>query len=417
MFYGPGRRPACGSRIGRFADLLNWLGGHPLSLRLLLPQLETTPAATLLDGLKDNVANLPPGFVGEGRLASLGASLKYSFDHMAPEMRDRLPALALFEGVADEDVLAILSQVQEVPARFAGVAKEEWSTALERLAGIGLLTSLGGGMYGLHPALPFYLMAEWRRMAGAWFASEQGAAEGALLRAYSAFGMWLMRQIREGTAEAAFRLIERQRRTMGRLLGFALSQQHYDEAQALMELFNEFWKARGLGPDARGWGDRCRKALEADDGTPPDLDGEVDALWLFAVSAEANRAIEAGQLDIAYATYDLIRQRLEDSSSESRDQRLAVVYHQLGTVAQHRGDLAAAEAWYRKALEIMAALGNRLNMAASYHQLGMVAQDRGDPAAGAAQAMGGSLGISGPGSRTRHRRDHSGRKHVAFSRH
>ena len=58
-----------------FADLLDWLDGHPLSLRLLLPQLETVSAATLLDGLKGNTANLPPGFVGEGRLASLGASL------------------------------------------------------------------------------------------------------------------------------------------------------------------------------------------------------------------------------------------------------------------------------------------------------------------------------------------------------
>ncbi len=364
-----------------FADLLNWLDGHPLSLRLLLPQLETVSAATLLDGLKGNTANLPPGFVGEGRLASLGASLKYSFDHLAPEMRDRLPALALFEGVADEAVLAILSAVKEVPMRFAGVAEEAWSTTLQRLAGIGLVTSLGGGMYGLHPALPFYLMAEWRRMAGEGFASEHGAAERALLSAYSAFGAWLMKQIQEGAADVAFSLIERQRRTMGRLLGFALSEKRYVEAQALMQPLNEFWNAHGLGPEAQGWVDRCRKALEVDDGTPADLDGNAGALWLFAVSAEANRAILAGQLDTAYATYDLLRQRLEASGAASRNQRLATSYHQLGMVALERGDLAAAEGWYRKALEIFEALGDRPGMGASYHQLGMVAQKRGDLAA------------------------------------
>ncbi len=361
-----------------FADLLNWLGGHPLSLRLLLPHLETIPAATLLDGLKGNIADLPPGFVGEGRLASLGASLKYSFDHVAPEMRDRLPALALFEGVADEDVLAILSKVKDVPARFAGVAKEEWSTALKRLAGIGLVTSLGGGMYGLHPALPFYLMAEWRRVAGAEFASEHDAAEGALLSAYSAFGGWLRHQIEEGSAETAFSLIERQRRTMGRLLGFALSQQRYGEAVALMEPLGEFWEARGLGPEAEGWVDRCRKALEAGDGTPPGLDGEVGALWLFAVGAEANRALEAGELDTAYATYDLIRQRLEGSGSASRDRHLAGTYHQLGRVAMNRGDLAAAEASYRKALKIFESLDDRPHIAMTYHQLGVALQLRGD---------------------------------------
>jgi tetratricopeptide (TPR) repeat protein len=60
---------------------------------------------------------------------------------------------------------------------------------------------------------------------------------------------------------------------------------------------------------------------------------------------------------------------------------MASSYHQLGMVAQDRGDLAAAEGWYRKSLEIEEALGNRPGMASSYHQLGMVAQDRGDLAA------------------------------------
>jgi DNA-binding CsgD family transcriptional regulator len=212
-------------------------------------------------------------------------------------MRERLPALALFEGVADEDVLASLSGVNTVPARFASVTKEVWSASLRRLADIGLLTALGGGTYGLHPALPPYLMAEWRRMAGEGFASEHGAAEAALLTAYSGFGSWLSQQIGGGSAEGAYSLIERQRRTMGRLLGFALSAQRYAEAQALMQPLDEFWDVRGLGAEARGWVDRCRKALEAADGAPPALDSAAGALWLFAVGAEANRAHRAGSIN------------------------------------------------------------------------------------------------------------------------
>jgi len=65
--------------------------------------------------------------------------------------------------------------------------------------------------------------------------------------------------------------LERQRRTMGRLLGFALSAKRYAEAQALMQPLNELWNVRGLSAEARGWVDRCRKALEAADGAPPDL--------------------------------------------------------------------------------------------------------------------------------------------------
>src|SRR5262249_7044382 len=164
-------------------------------------------------------------------------------------------------------------------------------------------------------------------------------------------------------------------------LGFALNEQRYDEAQELMQPLNEFWKTRGLGSEAQGWIDRCRKALDADDGTPPDFDSAAGALWLFAVGAEADRAIVARHLDVAYATYDLVRLRLEATASESRNRRLGVTYHQLGVVAQWRGDLAAAEGWYRKSLEINEALGNRSGIALSYHNLGAVAQDRGDRAA------------------------------------
>src|SRR5690348_13431547 len=51
-------------------------------LRLLLPQLERVSPGVLLEVLKGNTTALPTGFVGEGRLASLGVSLKYSFDHL-----------------------------------------------------------------------------------------------------------------------------------------------------------------------------------------------------------------------------------------------------------------------------------------------------------------------------------------------
>jgi hypothetical protein len=47
-------------------------------------------------------------------------------------------------------------------------------------------------------------------------------------------------------------LIEWQRRTMGRLLGSALSKKRYVEAQQLMQPLNDFWNVRGLGLEARG---------------------------------------------------------------------------------------------------------------------------------------------------------------------
>ncbi|MGW2836147.1 tetratricopeptide repeat protein, partial [Streptomyces sp. NPDC001286] len=53
-------------------------------------------------------------------------------------------------------------------------------------------------------------------------------------------------------------------------------------------------------------------------------------------------------------------------------------YHQLGMIAQERGDYQQAEERYRASLTISEELGNRAGIATSYHQLGMIAQERGD---------------------------------------
>jgi tetratricopeptide (TPR) repeat protein len=165
---------------------------------------------------------------------------------------------------------------------------------------------------------------------------------------------------------------------MGRLVGRALRQARYAEAQALLQPLNDYWDARGLTQEARGWVDRCRRATEGAEGRPPDLASEAGELWLFMVVAEANRSLRAGALDAAEAAYQLIRHNLEQSITVSNKLLLAVTYHQLGRVAQARGDLEQAEQWYRKALEIMEALGNRPGLARIYHQLGRVAQDVGE---------------------------------------
>jgi tetratricopeptide (TPR) repeat protein len=165
---------------------------------------------------------------------------------------------------------------------------------------------------------------------------------------------------------------------MGRLVGRALEQRQCAEAQALLQPLDDYWDARGLTQEARGWVDRCRKTIEGADGAPPDFASAAGALWLFMVVSEANRSLNAGALDSAEAAYQLIRRNLEQSAAGSQNRLLAVAYHQLGMVAQQRGALEQAEQWYRIALEIKEALKNQPGLARSYHQLGIVAYLRGE---------------------------------------
>ena len=56
---------------------------------------------------------------------------------------------------------------------------------------------------------------------------------------------------------------------------------------------------------------------------------------------------------------------------------MATGYHQLGTLAQVRGDYEEAERRYRQSLEIDERLGNQAGLATSYGQLGILQTERG----------------------------------------
>ena len=131
-------------------ELRQWLDGHPLSMRLVLPHLETADPKALLAGLQGTV-RLPGWDDGNGgRLTSLPASLGYSYAHLDPAYQRRLAAICLFRDTADADVLAFFSASDGVPQRFRGVSRETWGEVLDAAAGAGLLTGLGGGMYWIH---------------------------------------------------------------------------------------------------------------------------------------------------------------------------------------------------------------------------------------------------------------------------
>ncbi|QQM42200.1 tetratricopeptide repeat protein [Streptomyces liliifuscus] len=359
-----------------FGELMQWLDGHPLSMRLILPRLDSTAPRDLLAGLQGTTPLADAD--GGGRTTSLSASIAYSFTHLSAEDQHALTVVSLFHGVVDADVLGQFSTLPEVPEWYQGRTASEWAQVLERATEVGLLTSLGVGMYRIHPALPAYLTSSWQALAPGGHHELRTAAELALLDAYATFGGWLLQQVQGGDAQLAMVLIHLQRRTMGSLLGYALDHSLWDQAQGIAQPLDEYWDARGLVEEARAWVNRARVAMEDSDGNAPDLNSSAGALWLFLTGSQANRHVRAGQLDQAERTYrDILHAlRLQPATSKQRS-RLAVIYHQLGRVAQERGQLTEAEARCRQSLTIAEDLGDRPGMALSYHQLGVVAQDRG----------------------------------------
>jgi tetratricopeptide (TPR) repeat protein len=368
----PSAAPRRASRA--FGELMQWLNGHPLSMRLVLPHLGTTDPAVLLAGL-EGTAPLPGWDDGQGsRLTSLPASLGYSYAHLDPAHQRLLVAVCLFHDTADANVLGAFSATDGVPQRFQAVSRETWGEVLDAAAGSGLLTGLGG-LYRLHPALPAYLAARWRTEEGAGYDAQREAATRALLSAYAGFGSWLLRQIESGrNAGLSYTVIGLQQRTIGHLLGYALNRQFWGEAQAIAQPLTYYWDSRGLYAEAAAWTDRVRLATEDVDRSPPGLGSAAGALWLFIMGVSAQRLLNSGRLDAAERIYREVLAMLQAQPASPQQQwRLAVGYHQLAMVAQDRGRLDEAADWYARSLAIFDELGDRPRVAASYHQLGILA--------------------------------------------
>ncbi|UBU15048.1 tetratricopeptide repeat protein [Nonomuraea gerenzanensis] len=356
-----------------FAELMEWLDGHPLSMRLILPHLATTGPAALLAALR-GAAPLPGRDDGDRR-SSLTASIGYSFDRLPEADRRALTMVALFHGVVDANLLAWLSGISDVLQRVRGLTADDWTRVLDGAAAVGLLTRFADGMYRIHPALPAFLAQRWR--AEDSFAAEHAAAAGAMLQTCSALADFLLPQLSGRSAKAGVLLTRLHARNLTGMLAHAIEEKIWDRAQCIVQTLVEYWDIRGLSEETRGWTDRMRLALEGADGSPPGLDSDAGRCWAFVASAEATRSVLDERIGQAQERYTAILEHLERQPPGPYRQRLlSGVYHQLGVVAGERERWEEAERWHRTSLAMHEECGDRAGLAGCYHQLGRCAQEQ-----------------------------------------
>ncbi len=144
------------ARIDRagLTELMARLGGHPLSLLLVLPHLARhTPAQ-----LSDRFEALLPGFKqgqAEARNDSLAVSLEFSLRRLGPDSAARLPDLAVFVGGALEMHLLMITEMAE--ADWLPLRGELEQAALLRLEPI---PNIASPFLRFHPTLLPYLAAK-----------------------------------------------------------------------------------------------------------------------------------------------------------------------------------------------------------------------------------------------------------------
>jgi tetratricopeptide (TPR) repeat protein len=386
---------ATGRRSGReFADLMLWLDGNPLCMRLVLPRLATTDPGDLLRRLKGTT---PLAADGEWE-SGLSACIAYSYDCLSPLAQRLLPVLSLFHAVVDYMLLATTAISQSMPPRFSG-SFEEWQAVLDEAEGVGLLAKADNVRYRLHPALPGYLTAVWRAADPAGYEAERDAAAAALTGMFGAmFGV--LNKIMGADPAAEQEVVSRQQPTLSSLLRYALDHARWFDAWQLYQALLRHWEYRGLSAEANALAEQIRAAVEAAVGTSPDPDSAEGALYVLALN-RLHRGARQGE--------DAARGAAEARGAEP-DRRIAIAEEHLRSRPELRDFWAAVqqveaarrdvrrrdfEAWSRRAVDIAERGGEDDLRILAYDSLGKFLVDRGEhhDLAEAADLFGKSLAI------------------------
>jgi tetratricopeptide (TPR) repeat protein len=390
-------------RSGRgFADLMRWLDGNPLCMRLVLPRLATTDPEDLLASLSGRA---PFGIDEDIESGGLWACIAYSYERLSPRAQRLLPVLSLFHGVADYLLLALTAMFPTMPPRFAGPF-EEWQAVLDEAVNVGLLAKADNIRYRLHPALPAYLTAVWRAEDPAGYEAERDAAAAALTGMFA--GMFSQLNKSMGADPALEQeVIGRQQPTLSSLLRYALDHARWFDALQLYEALVRHWDYRGLSAEADALASQIRAAIEATEGTSLEPESPAGALYLTALN-RLNRLGDGSAADAADAAHRADGPNAADAADG--DRRTAIAEQLIRShpelrefwdavqeveAARREGRPGDFETWSRKAVVLAERSGEDQLRILTYDNLGRFLANRkeGDDAEEAADLLRKSLAI------------------------
>ncbi|WP_334728868.1 tetratricopeptide repeat protein [Nostoc sp.] len=364
-----------------YLEVLKLLGGHPLSLRVVLPHLKMQTPMQLIEALRQGLDTFR-GQEEEGREKSLTVSLDYSFAKLSQRTRQHLPFLALFSERVDAHWLHYFSKNtddskgQAYQAMFGeNLQKADWLQILNEAATAGILEYLGDTIYKIHPALPWYLRQQLNTITSQEVINE---LEKKLLIFYVA----LAENYREkliSNAELATFVLRVEEPNLLQNLRLAEHQQEWAYAQSILQALGEVYERIGRKPEFKSLQQRARNQIGIHLADAKAKGKYALNFWIYLRVNEANKALQIANLGEARKISQEILDELITINDFSVNDKIAVAYHQLGRVAQEQRQFDVAVDYYNKALKICEDPGdlyNAANAAVEYHHLGMVAQEQ-----------------------------------------
>ncbi len=363
---------------GEYLELLKLLGGHPLSLRVVLRHLKSQTPVQLIEALRRGLDTFQ-GAEEEGREKSLAVSLDYSFANLSARARQHLPFLGLFCDRVNAHWLHLFSANpdnrcgQAYRAVFGeNLQKSDWIGLLNEATAAGILEDLGDAIYKIHPALPWYLRQQLDKMGSQEVISN---LEKKLLDFYARLAEMYSEQLISNAEYASF-MLRVQEPNLLQQLRLAEQQQEWTYAQVILQALGEVYQRWGRKPEFQSLRERALKQIGFHLAEAKAKGKDAFNFWMYLRGENANEALKNADLQTARAVYQEILDELVALNDSSVNDKIATTYHNLGVVAQEQRRFEEAIYFCNKALQITEDAGDFYSAAGTYHNLGRVAEER-----------------------------------------
>ncbi|MDJ0621144.1 MAG: tetratricopeptide repeat protein [Calothrix sp. MO_192.B10] len=366
-----------------YLELLKLLGGHPLSLRVVLPHLKTQTPLQLIEALRQGLDTFA-GEEEEGRDKSLTVSLDYSFSKLSEKARRHLPFLGLFSERVNAHWLYHFSGIDEYAQAYQAyqavfgenLQTDDWLAILNEAAAASIVEHLGyDTVYKIHPALPWFLRKRLKTIPSLHNEEVINELEKNLLIFYGHLANYYYKKLMSD-GESATLILRIEEPNLLQNLRLAEQEQQWKSAWYILAALGKLYKRLGHKPELKALQKRALNQIGIHLTQAKAKGKDAFDFWMYLRNNEANEAWNRTDLEAARAIHQEILDELIPLNDSSVNGKIAICYHQLGNLAFRQRQFEEAQQYYLKALKIKEDAGDFYNAASDYHQLGHVVQEK-----------------------------------------
>ena len=363
--------------------LLNLLGGFPLAIEVVLPNLAQQTPSQVLKALQ--TGDKPIDAEKQGQLVKLPKErtktiwrcIEYVYRYLSPEVQQQLLCLAPFTGIIGDSTLILYLQYLQKQTLLHTMPFSHWLEMIQETRSRNLLTTDPDTPQILHLQTIFsYLLC--RRLEAPEQEKEKQAIETAFLLLYEQVSESVYQQLSSKDPNKNLvgkNLIEWEHTNLEKALIIALKFQ-----VSIFSIFQTLFKYLDTPKEATRGLDLAQKVLRSMEAYPFEkLRGALCRDYIGVISKVAYQQTILHQYQEAEKTYQRMLSLLPELECLGKSERSkweADTHHHLGNLAFEQNQLPDAENHYKQALQVKEELDDTSSLVITYKRLGDLAQQQ-----------------------------------------